>query len=111
MAIRYKVLGQKATAANTDWDLYTVSGSKDTVISCITVANRDPDNSARYRISVRQDNATLTTDMYIAYDVEVLPASSVALNLGLTLNTDDRLTVRANTANVTFSAFGTEIDV
>ena len=111
MAIRYKVLGQKAVAANTDWDIYTVSGSKDTVVSSIVVANRDPDNSATYRIAVRQDNATITTDMYLAYDVQILPASSVALNLGLTMNTDDRLTVRANSSNVTFNVFGTEIDV
>jgi hypothetical protein len=110
MAIRYKVLGQKSPTANTEWNLYTVSGSKDAVVSSIVVANRDPDNSATYRIAVRQDGATLTNDMYLAYDVQITPASSVALSLGLTLNTDDVLTVRASSSNVTFSAFGTEID-
>lgn len=110
MAIRYKVLGQKSPAANTDWNIYTVSGAKDTVVSCITVANRDTAPAA-YRISVRPDGATLTTDMYIAYDVNVDGNSSIALNLGLTMNTDDVLTVRASTANVSFSVFGTEIDV
>lgn len=111
MAIRYKVLGQKAVTANQEWDIYTVNGSKDTVVSSIVVANRDPDNSAKYRIAVRQDNASITNDMYLAYDIEIAPASSVALNLGLTMNTDDRLTVRASTSNVTFNVFGTEIDV
>jgi len=111
MAIRYRVLGQKSPEANTDWDVYTVSGTKDAVVSCIVVANRDVDNAARYRISVRPDNATLTNDMYIAYDVQIDAGSSVSLNLGLTMNTDDRLTVRANSSNVTFSVFGTEIDV
>ena len=110
MAIRYRVLGQKSPTANTDWDIYQVSGTKDAVISCITVANRSAD-SGTYRISVRPDNATLTNDMYIAYDVQVDGNSSVALNLGLTMNTDDRLTVRASTSNVSFSVFGTEIDV
>ena len=110
MAIRYKVLGQKSPAANTDWNLYTVTGAKDAVISSIVVANRDANNSAKYRISVRPDGATLTTDMYLAYDVQIDPAASIALNLGLTMNTDDVLTVRADSANVTFSAFGTEID-
>lgn len=111
MAIRYRVLGQKAVTAGQEWDIYTVNGTKDAVVSCIVVANRDADNSATYRIAVRPDNATLTDDMYIAYNVEIGAGSSVALNLGLTMNTDDRLTVRASTSNVTFNVFGTEIDV
>lgn len=110
MAIRYRVLGQKAVTANQEWDIYTVNGTKDAVVSCIVVANRDTAPAA-YRIAVRPDNATLTNDMYIAYDVSVDGNSSIALNLGLTMNTDDRLTVRASTSNVSFSVFGTEIDV
>ena len=109
MAIRYKVLGQKSPAANTDWNLYTVTGAKDAVISSIVVANRDS-NSAKYRISVRPDGATLTTDMYIAYDVQVNSNSTMALNLGVTMNTDDVLTVSSSSGTVTFSVFGTEID-
>lgn len=109
MAIRYKVLGQKSPAANTDWNIYTVSGAKDAVISCITVANRDS-NSATYRISVRPDGATLTNDHYIAYDVQVGSNLSVALNLGLTINTDDVITVSSSSGLVTFAVFGTEID-
>ena len=41
MAMTYKVLGQKSPAATTDYNLYTVSGSKQAIINCITVANRD----------------------------------------------------------------------
>lgn len=110
MATRYRVLGQKSPTANQDWDIYTVNGTKDAVISCITVANRDA-NSATYRISVRPDGATLTDDMYIAYNIQIDPASSVALNLGLTLNQNDVLTVRSSSGLVSFSVFGTEIDV
>ena len=110
MATRYRVLGQKSPSANTDWDIYTVNGTKDAVISCITVANRDA-NSATYRISVRPDGATLTDDMFLAYDVEVGSNLSVALNLGLTLNQNDVLTVRSSSGLVSFSVFGTEIDV
>lgn len=110
MAMVYKILGQKSPAATTDFNLYTVSGSKQAIINCITVANRDG-NSATYRISVRPDGATLTTDHYIAYDVQVGSNSSVALNLGLTLDTNDVITVQASTALVTFNAYGVEIDV
>ena len=106
----YKILGQKSPAATTDFNLYTVSGSKQAIINCITVANRDA-NSATYRISVRPDGATLTTDHYIAYDVQVGSNSSVSLNLGLTLDTNDVITVQSSTALVTFNAYGVEIDV
>jgi hypothetical protein len=110
MAMVYKILGQKSPAAATDFNLYTVSGSKQTIINCITVANRDA-NAATYRISVRPDGATLTTDHYIAYDVQIGSNSSVSLNLGLTLDTNDVITVQSSTALVTFNAYGVEIDV
>jgi hypothetical protein len=110
MAMTYKILGQKSPAATTDFNLYTVSGSKQAIINCITVANRDA-NAATYRISVRPDGATLTTDHYIAYDVQIGSNSSVSLNLGLTLDTNDVITVQSSTALVTFNAYGVEIDV
>ena len=110
MAMVYKILGQKSPAATTDFNLYTVSGSKQAIINCITVANRDA-NSATYRISVRPDGATLTTDHYIAYDVQVDSNASVALNLGITLDTNDVITVQSSSGLVTFNAYGVEIDV
>ena len=110
MAMVYKILGQKSPAAATDFNLYTVSGSKQTIINCITVANRDA-NSATYRISVRPDGATLTTDHYIAYDVQVGSNSSVSLNLGITLDTNDVVTVQSSSGLITFNAYGVEIDV
>jgi hypothetical protein len=110
MAMVYKILGQKSPAAETDFNLYTVSGSKQAIINCITVANRDA-NSATYRISVRPDGATLTTDHYIAYDVQVGSNLSVALNLGITLDTNDVITVQSSSGLVTFNAYGVEIDV
>ena len=106
----YKILGQKSPAAATDFNLYTVSGSKQAIINCITVANRDA-NSATYRISVRPDGATLTTDHYIAYNVQVDANLSVALNLGITLDTNDVITVQSSSGLVTFNAYGVEIDV
>jgi len=110
MAMTYKVLGQKSPAATTDFNLYTVSGSKQAIINCITVANRDA-NSATYQISVRPDGATKTTDHYIAYDVQVGSNLSVALNLGITLDTNDVITVQSSSGLVTFNAYGVEIDV
>ena len=110
MAMTYKILGQKSPAAVTDFNLYTVSGSKQAIINCITVANRDA-NAATYRISVRPDAAVLTTDHYIAYDVQVGSNTSVSLNLGITLDTNDVITVQSSSGLVTFNAYGVEIDV
>jgi hypothetical protein len=47
--------------------------------------------------------------MYIAYDITVGASDSTALTLGVTMNTTDVLTVYASTANVAFTAFGSEI--
>jgi len=110
MAIRYKVLGQKSPAANTAWDIYAVSGTKDAIVNCITVANRNSD-SATYRISVRPDAATLTNDMYIAYDVQVNANATESLNLGITLNQNDVITVQSSSGLVSFNVFGAELDV
>ena len=110
MAMTYKILGQKSPAAAADFNLYTVSGSKQAIINCITVANRDA-NSATYRISVRPDGATLTDDHYLAYDVQIGSNLSVALNLGITLDTNDVITVQSSSGLVTFNAYGVEIDV
>ena len=110
MAMVYKVLGQKSPAATTDFNLYTVSGSKQAIINCITIANRNAD-SATYRISVRPDGATLTADHYIAYDVQVDSNLTTALNLGITLDTNDVITVQSSSGLVTFNAYGVEIDV
>jgi hypothetical protein len=110
MAIRYKVLGQKSPAANTSWDIYTVSGTKDAIINCITVANRNAD-SATYRIAVRPDGATLTDDMYIAYDVQVGANSTSSLNLGITINQNDVITIQSSSGLISFNVFGAELDV
>ena len=104
----YKVLGQSAPSATTDTTLYTVPAATDAVVSTITVANRDS-ASATFRIAVRPAGATLANQHYIAFDCSVGANDTTALTLGLTLDATDVVTVRASTANLSFSAFGSEI--
>ena len=104
----YKVLGQSAPSATTDTTLYTVPAATDAVVSTVTVANRDS-TSATFRIAVRPGGATLANQHYIAYDCSVGANDTTALTLGLTLDATDVVTVRASTANLSFSAFGSEI--
>ena len=108
MATTYKVLGQSNPRATTATTLYTVPASTQAVISTIVIANLTT-SSATFRISVRPAGAAQTNAMYIAYDITVGASDSTALTLGVTMNTTDVLTVYASTANVSFTAFGSEI--
>lgn len=108
MATAYKVLGQSAPSATTDTTLYTVPAATETIISTITVCNRGT-SAGTFRVAVRPNAATLANSHYVAYDVS-LPANSVqTLTLGITVDATDVITVRASTADFTFSAFGSEI--
>lgn len=104
----YKVLGQSAPSATTNTTLYTVPAATDTVVSSIVIANRDS-SAATFRIAIRPAGATLANQHYIAYDVTVGASDSTVLTLGLTLDTTDVITVYASTANLSFSAYGSEI--
>lgn len=108
MPTNYKVLGQVAPGATTDTTLYTVPSATETVVSTIVVANRSS-TAASYRIAIRPNAATLANSHYIAFDVSVGGNDSTTLTLGLTVDAADVITVRASTADLTFSAFGSEI--
>ena len=104
----YKILGQSAPSATTSTDLYTVPSSTQAVVSSIVVANRDSAAST-FRISTAVDGATLANSQYIAYDVTVGGSDSTIITIGATLGDTDKIRVYASTANLTFTAFGSEI--
>lgn len=108
MATNYKVLGQVAPSATTDTTLYTVPASTQTVVSTINVCNRGT-SAATVRIAVRPAGATLANLHYQAFDTVVDGSAILPLTIGMTLNATDVITVRASTANFSFSAFGSEI--
>jgi hypothetical protein len=108
MAINYKILGQAAPSATTDTTLYTVPAATQAVVSAIVIANRSA-SQVTYRVAARPGGASLENQHYIAFDVVVASSDSTTLNLGVTLNATDVITVRASTGDLTFSAFGSEI--
>ena len=108
MATTYKVLGQSNPAATTATTLYTVPAATQAVVSTIVIANLTA-TAATFRIAVRVAGATLANSQYVAYDVTVGASDSTALTLGITLNATDVITVYGSTANLTFTAFGSEI--
>lgn len=108
MATTYKVLGQVNPSATTATTLYTVPSSTQAVVSTISIANQ-AGTSATYRIAVRPAGATLSAEHYVVYGATVAASDSILLTLGITLGATDVITVYASSANISFSAFGSEI--
>jgi hypothetical protein len=110
MATRYKVLGQVAPSATTDTTLYTVPALKETIVSTLVIANRSA-FTGTFRIAVRPNGATLANQHYLAFDVTILGGDSTTVTIGMTLSAADVITVRASSADFSFTAFGSEIDL
>jgi hypothetical protein len=108
MPTAYKVLGQVAPSATTNTTLETVPSATQAVVSTIAVCNR-AGTSATYRIAVRPAGATLANEHYIAYDAPLAANDSTFITIGITLGATDVITVYASSANLSFSAFGSEI--
>lgn len=108
MATAYKILGQSAPSATTETDLYTVPASTEAVLSSLIVCNRSA-SDATYRLSVAPNGTATANSHYLAYDVTVGASDSTTLTLGLTLDAADVFRVYASSADLTFSAFGSEI--
>jgi len=107
MATAYKVLGQSAPSGATDTALYTVPSATNTVVSTLSVCNRGV--STTFRAAVRPSGATIANEHYIVYENIVNAGDAVFLTLGLTLAATDVVTVRAGTADMSFSLFGSEL--
>jgi glucose-6-phosphate dehydrogenase assembly protein OpcA len=108
MATAYKVLGQSAPAATTATALYTVPSATEAIISTIVVANRAA-AAKSYRIAIRPNGDTLANQHYLAYDVAIAANDSTALTLGITVDAADVVEVYASAADLSFTAFGSEL--
>lgn len=107
MPISYKVLGQVAPFATTNTTLYTAPATTETVISTIAVCNRAA-STTTFRIAVRPNGATLANEHYIAYDSSISANDTLFITVGATIDAADVVTVYAATANMSFTAFGSE---
>ena len=108
MATIYKVLGQVNPSATTATTLYTVGAGKSAVVSTIAVANQAA-SAGSFRIAIRPAGATLAKEHYIAYDSAITANNSTFITIGVTLAATDVITVYASSADISFSAFGSEI--
>lgn len=108
MPTAYKVLGQSAPSAATLTTLYTVPASTQTIVSTVVVCNRST-SARQFRIAVRPDGAAVANQHYLAFDVTVGASDSTTLTLGITMDAADVLSVYGSTADLSFTAFGSEI--
>ena len=107
MATTYKILGQLNPSATTEQALYTAASAA--VISSISICNQTA-TAATYRIAVRPSADTSTAAKHwIVYGATVAASDSTILTIGATVATGDTVRVYASTANLSFSAFGSEI--
>jgi hypothetical protein len=108
MATTYAVLGQVVGTAALQ-SLYTAGASEQAVISTVTIANRGT-AAATYRLAVRPDGESIANKHYIAYDASVPGNDTIALTLGITMDGNDVLSCYSSTTDITFNAFGAEIN-
>jgi hypothetical protein len=107
MATNYKVLAQLNPSANTNSTLYTCGTANGAVISTLAICNQGA--STTVRVAVRPAGAALAAQHYIVYDTGVNTTDTIFLTIGTTVANTDVVTVYANTANISFSLFGSEI--
>jgi hypothetical protein len=108
MPTTYKVLGQSAPAATTEANVYTVPSATQTIVSTITVANREA-TAGTYRVYVRPAGASVANQHYLVYDASLPGNATDTLTLGVTLAATDVLSVYASTGDFSFNAFGSEL--
>lgn len=108
MTVSYKVLGQSSPSATTNTNLYTVGSGKQAIVSTLSIANRNT-SAGSYRLAVRPDGATLSSEHYLAYDVAIAGNDTTLITTALALDAGDILTVYGSSASMSFGAYGSEI--
>lgn len=106
----YKIAGQAAPAANTDTDLYVVPAAKSFVGSSIVICNRNTAGvNSKFRIAVVPNGESLANKHYLAYDQFVPDRDSVTKTIGMSLATGDKVVVRSDSTDLSFTLFGSEV--
>lgn len=115
MATAYKILGQVNPAATTETQLYYAPSATAAVVSSISVCNMSG-SASTYRIAVKSSGGSANTAAsaapskdWFVYGATVAASDTTVLTVGLTLQADAQIRVYASNANLSFSAFGSEI--
>jgi hypothetical protein len=105
----FKVLGQSAPAATTETTLYTVPSATQVVVNTLTCCNRGT-SSGMVRVAIRPNGAAIASEHYVVYDTTIAANDSLDVaDLVPPIDATDVVTVRASTANFSFTIGGCEI--
>ncbi len=104
----HKIAGQAAPVADTNTDLYTVPGSTQFISSTLAFVNRDTEEAASIRIAVVPNGETLSNEHYLEYGALLDARESRRITIGMTLSAGDKVIVRSDTADTSFTLFGVE---
>ena len=109
MANTYKRLGATTVVADTDTSLFQVPSGHSYIVSELTICNKGTTDRI-FRIAV-VDGAigSVSDEDYKFYDVGIAAKSTITLKPGYAMAASESLLVRANHAEVVFSASGIDI--
>lgn len=106
----YKTAGQAAPAASTNTDLYVVPANKNFVSSSIVICNRNVSGGvSKFRIAVVPSGESLANKHYLFFDQFIDMRDTLSKVLGISMSAGDKVVVWADSADLSFSLFGSEI--
>ena len=110
MTISYKILAQSAAAGSGSTStLYTVPAATQTVISTLSICNPNSSN-VTCNVYVVPNGGSITNASPLIGNAFVQNYDTLLLTLGVSLGTaGDTLQISANTADVAFNLFGSEV--
>lgn len=102
--------GAFGRANSSSWtQLYLVPASTNAIVSTIAIAN-ETTSSAQYRIGITDtSNSAPAISEMLVFDGTVGANDTVTLTLGITMAAAKKILVNANSPEISFAAFGSEI--
>lgn len=108
MADTLKILGQNAPAAGANGDVYTVPAVTSAVGASLVICNTNA-AATKVRVFARIAGAAAAVGNAIVYDLTIGANETMALTLGLSLATTDKVTTYSLAGGVTFTLTGVEV--
>ena len=104
----YKILGQVNPTSTSLTTLYTVPATREAFVSTLSICNFGA-TTANVTVAVRQDGAAIDPKQHLLYNIPIVPADSLFLTLGISVDQSDVISVSSTTSSIAFGLFGSEI--
>jgi hypothetical protein len=112
-SVTYASTAASGAAVHSPWNVAyaaTGAGVQSAVTSTLVVTNRSNAYSAEYHIAVSSSSVNPSAKDYIVYDDRIAPNDTVAITLGLTVDSVNKYIMFAGShASLSFNVFGAEI--